>query len=177
MGRPTRLNSARDSDPSFSRPLRNQLLFRRCQFTCVWNSDFNRWVSSTCPWMLDLHSRRPGRAANTSRSLCLQRAGRKHAPNLPLLRGAQSRRATITAQATQDRKTLIRKEARKEGRKGGSRQAKPQQRASPQRTSALGFRPAPKDGLTVGEAPRRHSVTEDTYLLRGLVPSCCSSSF
>lgn len=55
------------------------------QSTCVLKSDFNRWVSSTCPWMLDLHSRRPGRAANTSRSLCLQRPGRKHAPNLPLL--------------------------------------------------------------------------------------------
>lgn len=58
---------------------------KHSQSTCVLKSDFSRWVFSTCPWMLDLHNRRPGRAANTSRSLCLQRPGRKHAPNLPLL--------------------------------------------------------------------------------------------
>lgn len=48
-------------------------------------SGFRSLVSSTCPWTSDLHNLSPGRAANTWRSLCLHRAGRKHAPNRPLL--------------------------------------------------------------------------------------------
>lgn len=55
------------------------------QCTCELKRGLSSRVSSTCPLMSDLHSLSPGRAANTWRSLCLQRAGRKQAPNRPLL--------------------------------------------------------------------------------------------
>lgn len=54
--------------------------------TCLSKKDLSSRVSSTSPLTLDLHSLSPGRAAYTWRSLCLQRAGRKQAPNLPVLR-------------------------------------------------------------------------------------------
>lgn len=142
-----------------------------CSPTCILKSDFNRRVSSTCPWTLDLHNRRPGRAANTSRSLCLQRPGRKHAPNLPLLHRTREvdEYPVNTTQWDADTHSTVANWAGDNSemvspaeRDRFSLQSDDQRRAACVRTD------------TTGHAEHCWEVV---YLLRGLVPNCWTSSF
>lgn len=97
--------------------------------------------------MLDLHNRRPGRAANTSRSLCLQRPGRKHAPNLPLLHRPRKDNGNqhIIPQWIKHRKTL-----------NSNKAGWPKTKQS-QRVSSSVFTSVNKDGLHVLELTTDHA--------------------